>query len=104
MPLRCLGSWEPYCEYHIISTPSRLSRKTPRALRQRCADKDIARGFRMGEERLTRRVVFVELVGGEGYSGAQEKGRMRQLDDTLKGFAMKFEGQREAAQKAGRLF
>ena len=58
---------------------------------------------RMGEERLPRRVMFGEILGGKGYSGGQEWDWMNDLED-LKTFVIKFEGWREAAQKVGRWF
>ena len=58
---------------------------------------------RMGEERLPRRVMFGEILGGKGYSGGQEWDWMNDLED-LKTFVIEFEGWREAAQKVGRWF
>ena len=52
----------------------------------------------MGEERLPRRVMFGEMLGGKGYSGGQERGWMKDLEEDLKAFGIKFEGWREAAQ------
>ena len=57
---------------------------------------------RMGEERLPRRVMFGEMLGGKGYHGVQEWDWMKDLDEDLKAFGIKFEGWREAAQKFGR--
>ena len=57
---------------------------------------------RMGEERLPQRVMFVEFVGGKGYSGGEEKDWMDHLKENMADFGMKFEGWRKAAQKAGR--
>ena len=57
----------------------------------------------MGEERLPQRVMFGELLGGNGYSGGQESW-MAHLKKDMSVFRMKFEGWRKAAQKAGRLF
>ena len=58
----------------------------------------------MGEERLPQRVMFRKLVGGEGYSGRQEKDWMAHLKEDMSVFGMKFEAWRKAAQKAGRWF
>ena len=45
-----------------------------------------------------------ELVGGKGYSGAQEKDWLAHLNEEILVCGMKFEGGRMAAQKAGRWF
>ena len=58
----------------------------------------------MGEERLPQRVMFGKLVGGEGYSGGQEKDWMALKEDMSVFFGMKFERWRKATQKAGRWF
>ena len=59
----------------------------------------------MGEESLPQRVVFGELVGGEGYSGGQAKDWMDCcLEEDMTEFGMKFKGWRKVAQKAGRWF
>ena len=59
---------------------------------------------RMREERLSRRVMFGEMLGGEGYSGGQAWHWMEDLEEDLKAFGIKFEGWCEAAQKVGRSF
>ena len=51
----------------------------------------------MGEERLPRRVMFGEMLGGKGYSGGQEWDWMKDLAEDLKAFGIKFERWREAA-------
>ena len=56
---------------------------------------------RIGEERLPRRGLFGEMFGGKGYSGGQEWDWMKDLEEELKVFGIKFEGWREAAQKVG---
>ena len=56
----------------------------------------------IGEERLPRRVIFGEMLGGKGYSGGQEWDWMKVLENDLKVFGIKFEGWRGAAQKVGR--
>ena len=58
----------------------------------------------MGEERLPRRVMFGELVGGNGYSGGQQKDWLVHLQEDMSVFGMKFEGWRKAAQKTSRQF
>ena len=57
---------------------------------------------RMGEERLPRRVKSGEMLGGRGYCGGQEWDWMKDLEEDLKAFGIKFEGWRKAAQKVGR--
>ena len=57
----------------------------------------------MGEERLPLRVMFGELVGGEGYSGGKEKDWMVGLKDAMTENGMKFEGWRKAAQQGWRI-
>ncbi|CAN0468872.1 unnamed protein product [Laminaria digitata] len=58
----------------------------------------------MGEERLPRRVVFGEMLGGKGYSEGQEWNRLRDLEEDLKEFDIKSEGWREPVQIVGRWF
>ena len=48
--------------------------------------------------------MFGEMLGGKGYSGGQELDWMKDLEEVLKAFGIKFEGWREAAQKIGRWF
>ena len=59
---------------------------------------------RMGEERLPRRVKFREMLGDRCYSGGQESDWIKDLEEDLKAFGIKFEGWCEAAQKVGRWF
>ena len=59
---------------------------------------------RMGEERLPRRVMFGEMLGGRGYSEGQEWDWMKDPEEDLTAFGIKFEGWLEAAQKVGRWF
>ena len=58
----------------------------------------------MGEELLPRRVMFGEMLGDKGYSGGQEWDWMKNLEEDLKAFGIKFEGWREATQQVGRWF
>ena len=58
----------------------------------------------MGEERLPKRVMFGEMVGGKGYTGGQEWDRMRYLEEDLEEFGIKLESWREVAQETGRWF
>ena len=44
------------------------------------------------------------MLGGKGYSGGQEWDWMKNLEEDLKAFGIKFEGWHEAAQKVGRRF
>ena len=48
--------------------------------------------------------MFGEMLGGKGYSGAQEWDWMEDDEEDLKAFGIKFEGRPEAAQKVGRWF
>ena len=105
------------CSYHASvggngSAATTLSR-TPMRLPDSESIETTVRKWRMllagfvartGEERLTRRVIFRELVGGKGCSGGQKKDSMVHLKEDVTGFSMKFEGWRKAAQKAGRCF
>ena len=59
---------------------------------------------RTEEERLPQRVMFVELVGGKGYSGGQETDWMAHLKEQMSVIGMKFQRWRKVAQKAGRWF
>ena len=59
---------------------------------------------RMEEERLPRRVMFGEMLGGKGYSAGQEWDWMQDLEEYVNAFGIKFEGWHEAAQKVGRWF
>ena len=54
----------------------------------------------MGEERLPRRVIFGEMVGGKVYRHffGQEMDLMGRLEEGLKEFGIKSEGSGEAAQ------
>ena len=46
----------------------------------------------MGEERLPRRVIFGETLGGKGSSGGQEWDWVKNLEGDLKAFGVKIEG------------
>ena len=48
--------------------------------------------------------MFREMLRGKGYSGGQEWDWMKDLEEDLKAFGIKFEGGREAAQMVGRWF
>ena len=47
---------------------------------------------RMRDERLPRRVMFGEMLGGKGYSGGQEWDWVKDVEEDLKAFGIKFEG------------
>ena len=107
MLLRCLGWRKRKREDHILSYASALLRTDSESIETTVRRRRILfAGFvtRMGEERLPKRVMFGEMVGGKGYSGGQEWDWMRYLEEDLKEFGIKLEGWREAAQKAGRWF
>ena len=46
--------------------------------------------------------MFGEMLGGKGYAGGQEWDWMKDLEEDLKAFGIKFEAWREAAQRVGR--
>ena len=58
----------------------------------------------MGEERLPQRVMFGQFLGGEAYTGGQEKDWIDHLKEDMSAFGMKFEGLRKTAQKVDRWF
>ena len=76
MLLRCLGWRKRKCEDHTLSYANALvkadSESIETTVRRR---RMLFAGFvaRMGEERLPRRVMFGEMVGGKGYFFGQEK-------------------------------
>ena len=105
MPLRCLGWRKRKRDDHTISYADALAKTASESIKAIVRKRRILfAGFvaRMGEERLPQRVMFGELVGGESYSGGQEKDWMDHLKEDMSVFGMKFEGWRKAAQKAGR--
>ena len=105
MLLRYLGWRKRKREDHILSYANALLRADSESVETTVRRRRILfAGFaaRMGEERLPRRVMFGEMLGGKGYSGGQEWDWMKDIEEDLKAFGIKFEGWREAAQKAGR--
>ena len=58
----------------------------------------------MGEDRLPRRVIFWEMLGGDDYSGGQEWDWMKDLEEDLDVFGVQLQRWREAAQKVDRWF
>ena len=107
MLLRCLGWWKRKRDDHTLSYADALAKTASESLQAIVRKRRILfAGFaaRMGEERLSQRVAFGELVGGKGYSGGQEKDWMVHLKEDMSAFGMKFEGWRKNAQQAGRWF
>ena len=105
--LRCFGWRKRKRDDHTLSYADALAKTVSESIEAIVRKRRILfAGFvaRMGEERLTQRVMFGELVGGKGYSGGQEKDWMAHLKENMWVFGMKFEGWRKAAQKAGRWF
>ena len=71
MLIRCLGSRERKRENHILSYANALLRTDSESVETTVRRRRILfAGFvtRMGEERLPRRVMFGEMLGGKGYS------------------------------------
>ena len=74
MLLRCLGWRKQKREDHTLSYADALVKidflSIEATVRRR---RTLFAGFvaRMGEERLLRRVMFGEMLGGKGYSGGQ---------------------------------
>ena len=71
MLLRCLGWRKRKREDHILSNANALPRTDSEG--DGTQTRVLFAGFvaRMGEERLLRRVMFGEMLGGKGYSGGQ---------------------------------
>ena len=59
---------------------------------------------RMGEERLARKVAFGDECRGKGYSGGQERDRMKDPEEDLNAVGIELLGWRKAAQMVGRWF
>ena len=109
MLLRCLGWRKRKRDDHTLSYADALAKTASENIEAIVRKRRILfAGFmaRMGEKRLPQRVMFGELVGGEGYTAGQEKDWMVHLKEDMSVFAMKFEERRssEAAHKAGRWF
>ena len=107
MLLRCLGWRKRRREDHILSYANALLRADTESVETTVRRRRMLfAGFaaRMGEERLPRRVMFGEMLGGKGYSGVQERDWMKDLEEDLMSLGIKFKGWREAAQKVGRWF
>ena len=107
MLLRCLG-WRKRKRYdHTLSYADALAKTASESIEAIVRQRRILfAGFvaRMREERLRKRVMFGELVGGKSYSGGQEKDWLVHLKEDMPVFGMKFEGWRKTAQTAGRWF
>ena len=101
MLLRCLGGRKRKREDHILSYANALLRTDSESVETTVRRRRMLfAGFvaRMGEERLPRRVIFGEMLGGKGYSRGQELDWMKDLEEDLKAFGVKFEWWCEAAQ------
>ena len=107
MLLRYLGWRKRKHEDHILSYANALLRTDSESVAMTVRRRRIwFAGFveRMGEARPPRRVIFREMFRGKGYSGGQEWDWMKNLEEDLKAFGIKFEGWREATQQVGRWF
>ena len=105
MLLRCLGWRKRKRDDHTLSYADALAQTDSESVEAIVRQRRISFAVfvaRMGEERLPQRVMFGEFVGGEGYSGGQEKDWMDHLKEDMSVFGMKFERWQKAAQKAGR--
>ena len=72
--VRCLGWRKRKRKDHILSYANALLRTDSESVETTVRRRSILfAGFvaRMGEERLPRRVMFGEMLGGKGYSGGQ---------------------------------
>ena len=101
MLLRCPGWRKRKREDHVLSYANALLRTDSESVHTTVPRRRIMfAGFvvRTGEERLPRRVMFGEMLGGKGCSGGQEWDWMKDLEEDLRAFGIKFEEWREAAQ------
>ena len=95
MLLQCLGGRKRKREDHILSYVNALLRTDSESVETTVRKRRVLfTGIvsRMGEERLPRRVMFREMLGGKGYSEGQEWDWMKDLEEDLKAFGIKFEG------------
>ena len=107
MLLRCLGGRKRKRDDHALSHADALAERASESIETIVRKRRILFGgfvTRMGKERLPQKPMFGELVGGEGYSGGQEKDWLVHLTKDMSVFGMKFEGWQKAAQKASRWF
>ena len=105
MLLRCLGWRKRKREDHILSNANARLRADSESVETTARRRRILfAGFvaRMREERLPRRVISGEMLGGKGCSGGQEWDWMKDPEEVFEAFGIKFEGWHEAAQKVGR--
>ena len=105
MLLRCLGWRKRKREDHILSNANARLRADSESVETTARRRRILFAgsvARMGEEHLPRMAMFGEMLGGKGYSAGQEWDWMKDLEEDLKAFGIKFEGWREAVQKVGR--
>ena len=95
MLLRYLGWQKRKREDHILSYAHAILRTDSESVETTVRRRRILfAGFvtRMEEERLPRRVMFGEMLGGKGYSGGQEWDWVKDVEEDLKAFGIKFEG------------
>ena len=95
MLLRCLGWRKRKREGHIWSYANALLRTDSESVETTVRRRRVLfTGFvaRMREERLPRKVMFGEILGGKGYSGGQEWDWIKDLEEELKVFGINFEG------------
>ena len=84
--LRCLGWRKRKRDDHTLSYANALAKTASESIEAIVRKRRILfAGFvaRMREDRLPQRVMFGELVGGRGYSGAQEKDWMVHLKEDM---------------------
>ena len=105
MLLRCPRWRKPKRDDHTLSYADALAKTASESIEAIVRKRRILfAGFvaRMGEERLPRRVMFGELVGGKGCSGWQDKDWEVHLKEVMSVFGTEFGGRQKDAQKAGR--
>ena len=93
MLIRCLGWRKRKREDHILSYADALLRTNSESVETTVRRRRILfAGFveHMGEERLPRRVIFGEMLGGKDYSGGQEWHWIEELGEDLKAFGIRF--------------
>ena len=86
MLLRCLGWRKRKRGDHTLSYADAVAKTASESIEAIVRKRRISfSGFlaRMEEERLIQRVMFGELVGGEGYAGGQERDWMAHLKEDM---------------------
>ena len=89
MLLQCIGRRKRKRDGHTLSYADALAKAASESIEAKVRQRRILfAGFvaRMGEEHLPQRVMFGELVGGEGYSGGQEKDWLVHLKEDMSVF------------------